>query len=61
MAPLHSIPNMIVKHYCGENTERGISWENNTKPEFSFFPPMDLNGLLESFSFIMRKCINLQN
>jgi hypothetical protein len=33
MAPLHSIPNMIVKRYSGDNTARVVLWENSTVPE----------------------------
>ncbi len=34
MAPHHSIPNMVVKRYCGKNTKRAVSWEDNTMPKF---------------------------
>ena len=34
MVPHHTIPNMIVKRYCGENTWRVASWENITMPKF---------------------------
>ena len=34
MVPHHSISNMIVKRYCGENTWRVTSWEDITMPEF---------------------------
>jgi hypothetical protein len=36
MEQLHSIPNMGVKRYCGENTEREVFWEDNTMPESSY-------------------------
>ena len=35
MAPLHSIPNMIVKRYCGENTSGEVLWENSSVPELT--------------------------
>ena len=34
MVPHHTIPNMIVKRYCGENTWRVTSWEDITMPKF---------------------------
>ena len=34
MVPLHSIPNMIVKRYCGDNTWGVAPWENSTMPKF---------------------------
>ena len=33
MAPPHSIPNMSVKRYSGDNTARVVLWENSTVPE----------------------------
>ena len=37
MEPLHTIPNMNVKRYSGENTSREIYWENITMPKFFHF------------------------
>ncbi len=37
MAPRHSIPNMTVKRYCGENTEGVVLWENSTMPELFLY------------------------
>jgi len=36
MVPHHSIPNMNVKRYYGENTKRGIFWENSKMLKFTF-------------------------
>lgn len=31
--PRHPIPNMTVKHFCGENTSGAVLWENSTMPK----------------------------
>ncbi len=35
MEPHHTIPNMMVKRYSGEDTSEEILWENSTMPKFN--------------------------
>ena len=52
MDPHRSFSNSIVKGYCGEDTKRGASWENNTMSKFSLLLINYIYIYMESYAIV---------